>query len=194
MSQKKAVKTSQKRNSRIKLLFIGRLRKNKGLHLLIEALSEIKKNNWSLSVVGEGSEKENLEKLAAEMGIIKRVTFYGFRKDVDSFYRSHDILIVPSLNEPFGRVVIEGMQTGIAIIASDSGGIPEIIDNGKNGILFGYNDIGQLRCAIEDLLDNRDKRIRIGLMGKEDIKTRFSEEDFSRKLMAAYYELAKNNQ
>jgi len=178
-------------NSNIHLLFVGRLVKRKGIDLLIKALSCIDNKNWILSIVGEGSEMENLRRLAKEKGLLQKITFYGFQEDVDRFYKSHNILIVPSLNEPFGRVIIEAMQYDIAIIGSNNGGIPEIIDDGKDGILFETGDVKALSKAIENLIDDHDKRTKLGLQGKEKINTMFSEKNFNRELIKTYDQILK---
>jgi glycosyltransferase involved in cell wall biosynthesis len=169
----------------IKLLFVGRLSRVKGVDILIKSLSGIDKKIWKLSIVGDGFERISLEKLVKEKDLLQNVTFCGYQKEVKNFYVEHDILIVPSLKEPFGRVVIEAMQFAIPVIASNVDGPSEIIKDGEDGILFESGNVEALRGAIDFLIKNPQKRIRIGENGKEKQKI-FSEEVFMEKLLKVY--------
>ena len=140
-------------------------------------MSGIDKKIWKLSIVGDGFERVSLEKLVKEKDLLQNVTFCGYQKEVKNFYVEHDILIVPSLKEPFGRVVIEAMQFAIPVIASNVDGPSEIIKDGEDGILFESGNVEALREAIDFLIKNPQKRIRIGGNGREKQKI-FSEEVF----------------
>lgn len=184
-------KHSSKDDSTVNLLYVGRLRKHKGVDILIEALEILENKNWRLSIIGDGAEIKNLKRLVRKKGLLKEITFYGFQKSVEKFYEGHDILIVPSLNEEFGLVIIEAMQFGVAVIGSDKGGIPEIIENGKDGLLFKSGNVKSLSAAIEYLINNPNKRIQIGLQGKEKVENMFTEKHFIEKLIATYEEILK---
>jgi glycosyltransferase involved in cell wall biosynthesis len=183
----------RKNNSTVYLLFVGRLTLEKGISLLIEALSHIKDSNWILSVVGKGPERKNLEEFAKKKGLSERIIFYGFREDVDNFYRHHDIVILPSLNEPFGRVIIEAMSHGKAVIASNNGGVPEIIEDGKDGMVFETGDPRGLSESIKCLMNNHKKRTRLGIMGQKKISNKFAENSFNRELLYIYRNMIKDN-
>jgi glycosyltransferase involved in cell wall biosynthesis len=169
----------------VKLLFVGRLSAIKGVDILIKSLADIDKKIWKLSIVGDGLERIPLEKLVKDRGLLQNVVFCGYQKEVKNFYAENDIVIVPSLKEPFGRVVIEAMQFAIPVIASDTDGPSEIIENGKDGFLFKTGDVEALKEAIDFLIKNPQKRIQIGENGREKQKL-FSEEVFMEKLLKVY--------
>ncbi|MFH0969693.1 MAG: glycosyltransferase family 4 protein [Patescibacteria group bacterium] len=175
----------------VRLLFVGRLSKVKGVDILIKALKNIDKKLWTLSIVGNGTEKIIFKKLAKDCEILDNITFYGYQEKVNDFYRDHDIVIVPSLKEPFGRVVIEAMQFAVPVIASDIDGPAEIIENSKDGILFEMGNSKALKEAINYLIENPEKRIELGLSGREKQKL-FSEEIFMEKLLKVYNKLLIN--
>ena len=178
-------------DNNIYLLYVGRLEKRKSIHILIKALLAIRNKNWKLSIVGDGFERKNLERMVKENGLSEKVAFFGFQKSVEKFYKSHDILIAPSLHEALGMVILEAMQFGIAVIGSKSGGIPEIIENDDDGILFETDDICSLRNAIENLINDQKKRIQIGLNGMKKVENIFSEKIFTEKIIEIYIELLK---
>jgi glycosyltransferase involved in cell wall biosynthesis len=184
-------KHSSKDDSTTHLLYVGRLKKHKGVNILIKALAILESKKWKLSIVGDGPEMKNLKRLSKKMGLEKEITFFGFQESVEKFYRSHDILIVPSLKEEFGLVIIEAMQFGVTVIGSNKGGIPEIIENGKDGLLFESQNVKSLSEVIEYLINDPDKRIQIGLNGREKVNNIFTEKYFTEKLIETYEEVLK---
>lgn len=121
----------------IKLLYVGRLVNVKGVNLLIEAVSELKKRyNIRLTVVGDGPEREPLEKQADEFEISDIVSFVGKKTDVMPYLENADIFVYPSVcEEVFGISIVEAMAFGLIPVANRVGGIPEIIQDGVNGFL-----------------------------------------------------------
>lgn len=119
------------------IVYIGRLSKEKGVHLLIQAFSKIEdKYNVRLSIIGEGKEKEELEKLVLKLEMKEKVKFYGQQLDVGQFLEKASIFVYPSTcQEVFGISIVEAMAYGVPCIANRVGGIPEIIENNKNGFL-----------------------------------------------------------
>jgi glycosyltransferase involved in cell wall biosynthesis len=120
-----------------RITYIGRLVKVKGVDLLIQAVAEIaKEKSVVLDVVGDGEERTNLEKMAEKLGIAENVHFHGQQADVGSFLKKSDIFVYPSVwQEVFGISIVEAMAHGLPCIANNVGGIPEIIEDGKNGFL-----------------------------------------------------------
>lgn len=111
--------------------YVGRLEAHKGVHVLLAALTE--GADWLLSIAGEGPQRTESEALAEQLGVTDRVTFRGHLGDrLPDFYRELDVLVVPSLPTPgwreqFGRVVIEAMASGVPVIASRSGALPDVV-------------------------------------------------------------------
>jgi glycosyltransferase involved in cell wall biosynthesis len=102
------------------------------------------------------------------------VQFWGFRTDIPEILAQLDILVVPSLQEPFGKIIIEGMAMKKPVIASNVGGIPEIIVDGQTGILVPPENAEALRQALESLLENRDMRKKMGIEGRKRVEQMFS--------------------
>ncbi|HEY9744763.1 MAG TPA: glycosyltransferase family 4 protein [Oculatellaceae cyanobacterium] len=136
--------------------YIGRLSEGKGFHELLEAVAMLKLRDMSVEVlvagnfVDEAYKKRILDRVQ-QAGLEEEVHFLGYRDDLTQIYEVIDLLVVPSRNEPFGRVVIEAMANGIPCIATHSGGIPEIIDQGMTGLLYPPGDVYALAGLIEEL-------------------------------------------
>jgi glycosyltransferase involved in cell wall biosynthesis len=115
---------------------VARLEREKNVALAIRTFKVLnrKYDYLSLHLFGDGSEKKKLEKLALRYGM-KNVYFHGFVKDIDGIYSTIDLLVVPSRMEAFSLVIIEAMSKNIPVVASNVGGIPEIIKDGYNGLL-----------------------------------------------------------
>lgn len=121
--------------SEFRILFIGRIESNKGLHTLIKAMSLLNSKVFSLQIVGDGSLKNQMYKLVKDLKV-KNVNFVGYKKDIKDFLYNAHLLVVPSIREPLGNVVIEGALSGTPIIASKIDGITEIINNNSYGYLI----------------------------------------------------------
>ena len=128
------------KGSGINLLFAGRLSPEKGCSVLIKALKEFHSENLSITVAGDGIEREALEKEAKELN----VKFLGFQKNILGLMAQHDALIIPSFREGQPLILIEALSLGLPVIASRVGGMPELIENEKNGILFPPGDFKEL--------------------------------------------------
>jgi len=118
--------------------------------------------------------KESLHELAAELNLEGRVRFTGFRKDVLEICCGADLLLLCSDNEPFGRVIIEAMSQSVPVIASNAGGVPEIIEQDHCGLMYEVADIeGLVRCA-KKLLTNDSLRQRMGGFAVKRVKEHFT--------------------
>lgn len=148
--EKKIIDKKRIDSKNLKLLFVGQLWEAKGADLAIRSLPLLEKNGIfaNLTIIGDGLEtyKQYLRKITKECNVIDRVIFVGriSREALKNFYRRKDILLFPTnswYKEPFGIVIIEAMNQGIPVIASNSGGPREIIMNGENGLLFGSGNV-----------------------------------------------------
>lgn len=141
-------------NDKIKLIFVGRLAKVKGVNLLIEALSKLEKNKYELTIVGEGTERKNLEILAQDLNINENVFFKGRQENVIDWLDKADIFVYPSIwEEAFGISVVEAMSRGCIPVTFKKGGLVEIIQDKSNGFLV--EDINS------NALANTIKRIEV---------------------------------
>lgn len=156
------------------LLFVGTLGPHKGPDILLKSFSLIIKNikDVSLVFVGDGIMKDDLIKLASELNIEKKVKFVGYEADIHRkvmYYKSSDIFIFPTIggHEIFGNVNLEAMACGIPIVASNIGGVPDLVEDGVNGLLVPPKSIEELSKVISYLLENKDICIKMGKNGKE---------------------------
>lgn len=148
----------------------GRINRWKGQKLFVDAAEIVHKKHPELifKIAGdpfEGEEYmgEQLESYIKEKKLEKNVILAGRIEDMDSFYQSLDIFVLPSIRpEPFGLVVIEAMQYGIPVIATNHGGPTEIIQNGQDGYLVDFNNAGEMADRIIYLTENPDIREYIG--------------------------------
>lgn len=158
------------------ILFFGNIVPYKGPDVLLKAFSLIKSKFPQLMLVfaGEGIMKQELKLKSMDMGLGNHVHFAGFVPNElkPLYYKSADIFCLPSVNlaEAFGIVNLEAMASGIPIIASDLGGIPDIIKNGENGLLFEPGNIKELSQALEYFLQNEDDRLKMGKIGEKKSK------------------------
>jgi glycosyltransferase involved in cell wall biosynthesis len=144
--------------------FIGRLSKEKGVDIFIRSLVYL---NRSLPIefwiIGDGPMEQYLKEIIREIEIDEsRVKFKGFVADIRSYIKSSDIVVLPSRNEAFGVVILEAFAFRKTVIASDVGGIPEIIDDGMTGLLFRDGNSEHLALLIESMYQNPEELQLIG--------------------------------
>lgn len=123
----------------IKIGSIGRLTKQKGYDVLIKALPYLN-FNFNVVVAGDGEEKNNLINLSNKLKVGDKIDFLGFIDNINSLLTNVDIFVIPSLWEGFGLVAVEALASGKLVIASNIHGLADIIEDGKNGILFNSGD------------------------------------------------------
>jgi glycosyltransferase involved in cell wall biosynthesis len=143
----------------------------KGIRFLIEAAAELKPQYPDLKVVlaGDGFERPELTRLAADLGIGDAVTFLGWvpNTDLPQYYRAAAVSVIPSLEEGFGIPAAEAMGCEVAVVASDAGGLPEVVENGVTGLVVPRGDSTALAQAIGSLLADPQRRRRMGQAGRE---------------------------
>lgn len=150
------------------VLFVGHLEKFKGIFELLYSFNESKAKNKNLKllIIGDGSRKNEAEKLVDDLGINKSVFFVGKVPPVEmhNYYHLSDIFILPSYTDAGGPpvVFIEAMASGLPVIGTDVGGIPEGIADGKNGYIIPPKDSKILSKKIDILANNKELRKRLG--------------------------------
>ena len=143
---------TKEKTSFIRFGFVGSLSESKGIKFLLDTFREINIENVILNVYGKGSTKA-YEHSLKENYANDKIFFKGFQK-VEEIYKNIDILIVPSLwNEPFGRIVPEANSHGIPVLVTDKGGLPELVENGKNGYIFDPDLPDDFKNKIELILE-----------------------------------------
>lgn len=167
-------------NKKIIIGSLGRLEKVKGYDTLIKAIKYCTVNGYGdifCRIAGNGIEMDNLQNLIHKLELEENCELIGFVEDVDKFLIETDIYIQPSIIESFGLAIIEAMQRGIPVIASNSGGIKEIIESEKNGIMFEKEDYKDLGKCIIYLIENKEKINEIVLNAINKVEVEFNIED-----------------
>ncbi|MDO9528060.1 MAG: glycosyltransferase family 4 protein [Syntrophales bacterium] len=169
----------------------GRLTHVKGHRYLIEAAGKIVsfRPDTTFVFLGDGELLDEFKNMAAKFGIEANVKFLGWRSDVTEVMSTFDIFALPSLNEGMGRVLVEAMALGKPIVASDIGGIPDLVVDGENGYLIPVGDVDALAAMIRRLLDDPGKREEMGNAGQR-YAVNFSAEEMMKKIDRLYRELA----
>lgn len=173
--------------------YVGKLSQGKGLDTLFRAIPSLaeKDTTTQFLIVGEGPERNNLEKLALQLKIEAHVIFAGFIEDIPGVLAVADVVVLPSLKEAAGNVVREAMAAGKPVVASRVGGLPESIIDGETGFLFPPGDQQALSRSLLTLIDNPALRERFGRAGRELVQTKFSVETMVRQYEALYHEALK---
>ena len=155
---------------------VTRLESVKGNRFLILAFARVlsKSQGLKLLIVGDGSQRLVLEKECSRLGISDSVIFAGMRKDVPVLLYIMDVFVLPSINEGMGRAVLEAMASGRAVVASATGGIPELVRDGIDGLLVPPADVDRLSDAMAELMLNSDKAKIMGEMARRRAGDRFS--------------------
>ncbi|MEH3063229.1 MAG: glycosyltransferase family 4 protein [Methylobacterium radiotolerans] len=138
------------------LLFVAGLHPRKGLPDLLYAFEIVTKTfpAAQLNILGEGPSRAEYEALAARLHCAKSIVFHGGKDDPRPYFMASDIFVLPSLSEPAGLVLSEACEAGCAIVATDVGGIPEMLDDGRAGLLTPAHDPQGMARAIMSLLDD----------------------------------------
>lgn len=167
------------------------LEERKGHRLLLEAAAELKRQGLRLlyRFAGEGSQKEALKRITAQLGLEAEVVFLGFVPDIPSFLAPIDIFVLPSLHEGLGVAVLEAMAAGKPVIASRVGGIPELVEAEVTGLLVSPDDPRALAQAISRLISRRDLAREMGDKGWERVRRHFAMERMAKRNEEFYYEL-----
>jgi rhamnosyl/mannosyltransferase len=170
-------------NRDFELLFVGKLRKYKGVEFLIKAIANLQ---VKLKIVGNGEELQNLKSFATELNIVSKVTFVSNVEDsqLAEFYKNADLFVLPSINEAeaFGIVQLEAMANALPVINTNlSSGVPFVSLNGYSGITVEPADVDGLTVAIEKIIKSKELYELYSFNALERVKM------FSREKMSDAY-------
>ncbi len=181
----------QAREDSLILITIAALHERKGLRYLIEAMHKItaKFPNTKLAIVGEGPEENELRKLVEKLEMENHVELLGRRKETPKLLKSSDVFVLPSRREAFGMVNLEAMVTGLPVVATKVGGIPEIIENGKNGFLVEPENSDALAEKILKLIKDPELRNKIGEAGYKTVVEKFDAEKMAQQYEKIYAQI-----
>ena len=167
---------------------VGYLLPEKGQELLLRAMKEVVSQfpGCKLLLAGDGPMRSILQALAKNLVLENNVIFAGFIADTESVYRALDVFVFPSLAEPLGSSLLAAMAHSLPVVAIASGGVPEIIENGRNGILADAPDPAKLARAICELLRHPEMDARLGASARETISKRFTAELLAENTLREY--------
>ncbi|MBI5152035.1 glycosyltransferase family 4 protein [Candidatus Peregrinibacteria bacterium] len=184
------------------ILCVAELHPRKGIKYLIQAFAKIsdvktgtvldREPSPILVVVGNGKQTRQLEELAKNLGIKSYVKFLGQRNNVPELMASADLFVLPSLHEAFGLVLLEAGAAKLPVISTNSGGVPEIIENNHNGLLVPPANADALAKAIKNLLAHPDLNKKFTQAGYGIVKEKFDAKIMAEKTSAVYDKLLKS--
>ncbi len=177
-SFEQALQASGKLNKNGKkiILFTGRLVTLKGLHTLIPALAKLYKErqDWECWILGEGGIRGELEQACRNFGIAGSVLFFGTVENVLPYLNSGDIFVLPGLQDTQPHSVMEAQLAGLPVIVSDAAGLPEMVHNQVNGMIFPAGNSEALLMQLRSLLQHDNKRLLMGQNALQWARTRWS--------------------
>jgi glycogen synthase len=155
---------------RPRIVYIGRLARQKGVEALVEAAALMRTSNVRVLVVGDGPRRGALETAIRRHGLAGRVRIAGFRphREIPAILRHADVVCLPSLYEELGTALLEAMQAGVPIVASDVGGIPDAV--GPAGRLVPAGNPAALAAALDALVCDRAEAARLSRLARERVR------------------------
>ncbi|HSG64255.1 MAG TPA: glycosyltransferase family 4 protein, partial [Gammaproteobacteria bacterium] len=183
-----AQKTEWGVHPRIRLITVCRMVARKGLEHLIEAMRELDRDRIELWLIGGGQEQDRVAKLVHELDLARCIWMPGYlrRETLPKYYQQADIFVLPSLSESFGQVLLEAMCTGLPIVATTVGGIPEIVHQNRGGLLIPPGDSRAIVEAIRSLAANPQRAAAMGRYNAERARKRYSWSRVARLYEALY--------
>ena len=170
--------------------YIGRLVEEKGVKLLVEAFARLP-GEPHLHFLGSGPLRDDLERLAQHHNVHERVKFTAWVNSVEMppYYHQLDVMVLPSLTRPnwkeqFGRVLVEAMASGVPVVGSDSGAIPDVVGDG--GIIVPENDVDALAATLKRLLDDHQLRQRLARQGRQRVLDHFTHQRVAAETVRVY--------
>jgi len=159
----------------IVLITVAVLREQKGLQYMLKALPDIMNDlpDTFYVIVGDGSYRKKLEELSRSLGIDDRVVFLGHRTDIPFLLAASDMFVFPTLQDALPTALFEAMAVGLPIVASEVGGVPEILHHGEDGLLVPPADPSKLTESCLCLLRDKALSARLGLSARKTVEERF---------------------
>jgi glycosyltransferase involved in cell wall biosynthesis len=177
-----------------RLLFVGRLMPQKGVEHLLHALASMK-TKASLDIVGDGPSRSSLEQLAHQLGIAPRIRWHGqlSQSELPSHYQRAAAVVVPSTDEGLGLVAVEALLCETPVVAFDSGGLRDVIQHNKTGLLVTPGDRAALANTLDDLLARDGRGSELGRAGRLYALSAFAPESAARRYAGIYRQVLGAN-
>ena len=167
---------------------VGRLSPEKGQRVLLSAFGEVASRHPAarLLLIGDGEERARLEAQARELGIGAATRFLGMRADVPALIAACDVVVLPSHHEGLPLVLLEAMAAGKAVVATAVGAVPQILEDGRTGLVVPPGEAGALAGAMEALLRDADRRRQIGVQASAHVEASYNFDQTMAQYEAVY--------
>jgi len=171
-----------------RLLFVGRLNDQKGAEHLVHALATMKTPAASLDIVGDGPNREALKQLAQQLGVASRIRWHGqlSQSELPPLYQRAAAVVIPSIDEGLGLVAVEALLCETPVVAFDSGGLRDVIQHEKTGLLVKPGDRAALASALDNLLARDGRGSQLGRAGRLYALSAFAPESAARRYAEIY--------
>jgi glycosyltransferase involved in cell wall biosynthesis len=189
--------TTAETNGPAQIALIGRISPWKGQHIFLQAAALVRRRVPDArflivgsALFGEVEYDRNIRRLASELGIADVVTFTGFCSDIHTLIARMDLVVHAStIGEPFGQVIIEAMSASKPVVATNGGGVPEIVEDAKTGILVPMGDAPAMAEGICQIIADPHRARDMGNRGRERVRKNFTIEHTARKVESIYREV-----
>jgi glycosyltransferase involved in cell wall biosynthesis len=173
--------------------WIGRMTAIKRVPDILAAFKALRERGVeaTLCLVGDGPDRDAVEQLASDLGIVRDILFVGYQRDVAPYYAFFDAFLLPSANEGTPVVAIEALASERPVVATRVGGVPDVVDEGEDGFLVEVGDIPALADRLEQLARDPELRARMGKTGRERVVPRYRVERLVDDVDALYRELLR---
>jgi len=183
----------------IRIGLVGRISPWKGQHIFLEAAAKVRERFPAarFQIIGsvlfsEHDYERQIRQQVLDLGLEESVEFLGFRRDIPELVSQMSILVHASTTgEPFGQVIAEGMACSKPVVATNGGGVPEIVEDGVTGLLVPMNDADSMANAICQLLSDPDKANQMGLQGRQRVEKHFAIQSTAHKVESIYANLLR---
>lgn len=169
---------------------IAELTKNKGLQYFIDALGNLADKDFRAVIIGDGEEKDKLNMQIQKRGLSNKVHLAGFMPDAKKYLSGFDIFALSSVKEGLPYVLMEAMHAGLPIVATRVGGVPDMIEHGRSGLMVSPRNTSHLAEALGYLLRESKKRQTFGVRAQEKAATQFKRDPMLQKTISLYRKLA----
>lgn len=172
----------------VRILMAARFVLHKQHSVLLHALAGIDPSSWQLTLAGDGPLRTEAEQLSARLGLRDRVLFTGDTDQIPSLLAEADILVLATRFESLPLSIIEAMRAGLPVIASDVGGVAELVTHGTTGYLVPHSDPQKLKERLGELIASDQTRSRMGQMGRLQYERQFTVEKMAGAVLSLYRE------
>lgn len=174
------------------LMHVSNFRKVKNIPVVLQVFNQVRQHEaCRLILIGDGPEREGIERLAEELGIWDDVLFMGDQEYIAGLLPEADVFLLPSEHESFGLAALEAQACGVPVVGSNAGGLPEVIINGETGYLCDPHDVECMSALVLTLLRNEEQRREMGAKARASAIERFDRTRIVDQYVAAYRRLIK---